>query len=181
VDQQRGQGVFTRSIAALRQLNGLGYGLPGSSLILNLVYNPIGPTLPPSQEELEQDYKEELARRFGVSFNRLYTMTNMPISRFLTELLKRGQTEQYLDLLVNNFNPSAVDGLMCRHLVSISWDGRLFDCDFNQMLDVPVSPCDSQTINAFDLRTLVQRRIMTGQHCYGCTAGTGSSCGGAIT
>ena len=180
VDQQRGKGVFDRSIAALQQLNALGYGIKGSGLTLNLVYNPLGPSLPPSQIELETDYKKELHDRFGIAFNQLFTITNMPISRFLEDLRTNGQTEEYQDLLLNSFNPSAVDGLMCRTLISVGWDGRLYDCDFNQMLEMPVVSQASRTITDFDFQILAQRRIVTDQHCYGCTAGTGSSCTGSL-
>ena len=180
VDQQRGKGVFDRSIAALQQLNALGYGIKGSGLTLNLVYNPLGPSLPPSQIELETEYKKELHDRFGIAFNQLFTITNMPISRFLEDLQANGQTEAYQDLLLNSFNPSAVDGLMCRTLISVGWDGQLYDCDFNQMLEMPVVPQAPRTITDFDFQTLAQRRIVTDQHCYGCTAGTGSSCTGSL-
>ena len=181
VDQQRGKGVFDRSIAALKQLNALGYGIEGSGLFLNLVYNPLGPKLPPPQAELETDYKHELLQQFGLVFNRLYTITNMPINRFLDDLKATGQTHEYFTLLQKSFNPSAVDGLMCRTLISVGWDGRLYDCDFNQMMDIPVSPPYPQTIDAFDYQALAKRRIVTDQHCYGCTAGCGSSCGGTLT
>ena len=181
VDEQRGKGVFDRSIAALQQLNALGYGVEGSNLLLSLVYNPLGPTLPPSQLELEDDYKRELSTRFGISFNSLFTITNMPIRRFLEDLKAKGQTDQYFELLMNSFNPSSVNGLMCRSLVSVGWDGKLYDCDFNQMLDLTVQPPSHQTIANFDLAMLENRPIVTGFHCYGCTAGAGSSCGGALT
>jgi len=181
VDQQRGKGVFDRSIAALKQLNALGYGAEGSGLLLNLVFNPLGPKLPPPQAELEADYKKELLQQFGLVFNHLYTITNMPINRFLDDLNATGQTEQYFNLLINSFNPSSLDGLMCRTLISVGWDGQLYDCDFNQMLEIPLGPPFPQTINDFDYQTLAQRRIVTDQHCYGCTAGCGSSCGGALT
>jgi radical SAM/Cys-rich protein len=181
VDQQRGKGVYDRSIAALQALNALGYGREGTGMVLNLVYNPLGPKLPPPQAELEAEYKEELAKRFGITFNRLYTITNMPISRFLGDLQSSGQYERYMELLVTSFNPAAVDGLMCRNLISVSWDGRLYDCDFNQMLDLPVDGALPQTIQEFDLALLARRQIVTGLHCYGCTAGAGSSCGGAIS
>ena len=181
VDQQRGKGVFDRSIAALKQLNALGYGIEDSGLLLNLVYNPIGPNLPPPQAELESDYTRELLQQFGLVFNRLLTITNMPINRFLDDLNKSGQTEEYLNLLLNSFNPSALEGLMCRAMISVGWDGRLYDCDFNQMMDIPVGPPYPQTIDDFNYQTLAQRHIVTDQHCYGCTAGCGSSCGGALT
>ncbi len=181
VDEQRGKGVFDRSIAALQQLNALGYGRNGSGLTLSLVYNPIGPNLPPSQKELEKDYKKELFDRYGLSFNHLYTITNMPISRFLDDLRTTGQTEHYTELLLNSFNPASLDSLMCRSLISVSWDGMLYDCDFNQMLDLTITPSTNRTINAFDFDALKHRPIVTGQHCYGCTAGAGSSCGGSLT
>src|SRR5881628_1037140 len=181
VDQQRGKGVYDRSIAALQALNALGYGKEGTGLALNLVYNPLGPRLAPPQAELEADYKDELAKRFGITFNRLFTITNMPINRFLEDLHRSGQYEAYMEKLVTSFNPSAVDGLMCRNLISVNWDGRLSDCDFNQMLDLPVEEDVPQTIQDFDLALLAGRRVVTGLHCYGCTAGAGSSCGGAIS
>lgn len=180
VDAQRGKGVYARSIEALTRLNGLGYGVEGTGLILNLVYNPVGPKLPPAQAELEADYKDELAKRFGIRFNRLYTITNMPINRFLEDLLHSGQYEAYMETLVAGFNPASVDGLMCRNLISVNWDGRLSDCDFNQMLELPVHQGLPRTIKDFDLAALERRRIVTGEHCYGCTAGAGSSCGGAV-
>jgi len=181
VDQQRGKGVFDRSIRALQSLNSLGYGKEGTGLVLDLVYNPLGPVLPPPQAELEQDFKEELGKRYGIQFNRLYTMTNMPISRFRADLAEAGQLEHYYTLLLNHFNPSAVNGLMCRSLLSVGWDGRLYDCDFNQMLDLPVQPDIKSWISQFDLTPLEHRHIVVGPHCFGCTAGAGSSCGGALT
>lgn len=181
VDQQRGKGVYGRSIEALRLLNALGYGQEGTGLALNLVYNPLGPKLPPPQAALEADYRDELAKRFGIRFNRLYTITNMPISRFLDDLHRAGQYEAYMEKLITSFNPASVDGLMCRSLISVNWDGRLSDCDFNQMLDLPVEGAAPQTIHEFDLARLARRRVVTGMHCYGCTAGAGSSCGGAIS
>jgi radical SAM/Cys-rich protein len=180
VDQQRGKGVYGRSIEALQQLNALGYGLEGTGLVLNLVYNPLGPTLPPPQADLEADYRGELAKRFGIRFNRLYTITNMPISRFLDDLHRAGRYEAYMEQLIASFNPASVDGLMCRSLISVNWDGRLSDCDFNQMLDLPVEGSAPQTIHEFDLALLARRQVVTGMHCYGCTAGAGSSCGGAL-
>ena len=181
VDQQRGKGVFDRSIAALKQLNALGYGIDRSGLHLNLVYNPLGPKLPPPQAGLEADYKKELQQQFGLVFNRLFTITNMPINRFLDDLNTLDQTDQYINLLINNFNPSAIDGLMCRTLISVGWDGRLYDCDFNQMVEMPVESSCPQSIKDFDYQALTSRHIVTDQHCYGCTAGSGSSCGGALT
>lgn len=181
VDQQRGKGVFDRSITALQHLNSLGYGKEGTGLTLHLVYNPLGPVLPPPQAALEQDFKDELGERYGIRFNRLYTITNMPIRRFRDDLTETGQLEHYYTLLLNNFNPSTVDGLMCRSLLSVGWDGRLYDCDFNQMLDLPVQPDTKGWISQFNLTQLEHRRIVVGPHCFGCTAGAGSSCGGALT
>ncbi len=180
VDQQRGKGVFARSLAALRQLNAWGYGNEGTGLVLNLVYNPLGADLPPNQQELEAAYKDELLSRFGIRFNQLYAITNMPINRFLNDLYAQGKYEAYMSLLIENFNPHSVETVMCRSLLSVGWDGRLYDCDFNQMLDLPVSRNLPQTIAEFDFEALGQRLIIIGQHCYGCTAGAGSSCGGAL-
>jgi len=180
VDAQRGKTVFARSIDALLRLNQLGYGMPGTGLILNLVYNPLGAKLPPAQPELEQEYKSELRERYGIKFNNLYTITNMPISRFLEDLRSSGQYERYMELLVSSFNLAAVQNVMCRSLISVGWDGTLYDCDFNQMLELPLFKADSHTIKEFDLAALERRRIVIGDHCYGCTAGAGSSCGGAL-
>jgi radical SAM/Cys-rich protein len=179
-DAQRGNGVFAQSISALRRLNALGYGRAGTGLTLTLVYNPLGPSLPPPQPKLEAAYRQELRERQGVEFSRLFTITNMPISRFLDDLLHRGQYEAYLQKLIEAFNPGAVDGLMCRTTLSVGWDGRLFDCDFNQMLELGLAPGLTATIWDFDLALLQNRPIVTGQHCYGCTAGCGSGCQGAI-
>ncbi|RMH36487.1 MAG: radical SAM/Cys-rich domain protein [Nitrospirae bacterium] len=180
VDEQRGRGVFKRSLLALEQLNRLGYGIEGTGLILNLVYNPIGPRLPPDQTTLEEEYKAELWTRYGILFNRLYTITNMPINRFLDELVSSNRLGAYMNELVNSFNPAAVAGVMCRSLVNVGWDGRLYDCDFNQMLDLPLAAPSPQTIAEFDASGLASRRIRTGEHCLGCTAGSGSSCQGAL-
>ncbi len=180
VDTQRGKGVYTRSIEALRRLNAAGYGVEGSGLELHLVYNPVGPHLPPPQERLERDYKRELAARWGVVFNRLFTITNMPIKRFLDDLRRKGKEEVYMEKLVAAFNPETVPGLMCRTLVSVDWTGRLYDCDFNQMLDLGVAPELPQTVTDLDPSRFAASRIMTGPHCFGCTAGAGSSCGGAV-
>lgn len=180
VDAQRGQGVFARSLDALRQLNARGYGDEGTGLVLNLVYNPLGPHLPPEQRELEATYKDELLSRFGIRFNHLYAITNMPINRFLNDLYAQGRYEAYMSLLVENFNPHSLETVMCRSLLSVGWNGRLYDCDFNQMLDLPVDRPLPQTIAEFDFEALAQRPIIIGQHCYGCTAGAGSSCGGAL-
>ncbi len=180
-DRQRGTGVFQRSLEALKHLNLLGYGIPDSDLILNLVYNPIGAYLPGSQHSIENDFKRNLARKYGVQFHNLWTITNMPISRFLEFLLQSGNYEMYMEKLVNAFNPGAISGLMCRNTISIGWDGRLYDCDFNQMLDLEVGYQAPRHIREFDVSLLNRRRIVTGRHCYGCTAGAGSSCGGATT
>jgi radical SAM/Cys-rich protein len=177
-DAQRGEGVFDKSIAALRKLNELGYGKEGTGLKLNLVYNPVGAFLPPKQESIEKQFKRELERQHGVVFNRLYTITNMPISRFLEFLVNTGNYEGYMERLANAFNPSAASGVMCRYTLSVGWDGTLYDCDFNQMLDLPVNHGAPRHIRDFDAVRLSPRRIVTGNHCYGCTAGTGSSCGG---
>jgi radical SAM/Cys-rich protein len=179
-DRQRGAGVFARSIAALKRLNELGYGHPSTALSLTLVYNPLGAALPPPQAELEAAYRRELQARYGVSFTRLYTITNMPISRFLADLLASGRCDTYMQKLVAAFNPATVDGLMCRSTLSVDWRGNLFDCDFNQMLDLPVHHEAPQHITEFSIAGLQQRRIATGRHCFGCTAGAGSSCQGAV-
>ncbi|MGQ9804898.1 MAG: arsenosugar biosynthesis radical SAM (seleno)protein ArsS [Chlorobiales bacterium] len=178
-DKQRGEDVFSRSIEAIKRLNALGYGKEGSALIFNLVYNPVGAFLPPSQASLEKDYKRELFKNHGVVFNHLYTITNMPMSRFLDYLLVSGNYEAYMTKLVSQFNPAAAKNVMCRDTISISWDGYLYDCDFNQMLDLKVGYGSPIHIKDFDIEKLNMRRIVTRQHCYGCTAGAGSSCGGA--
>jgi len=180
-DAQRGDGIFKKSIEALRLLNRLGYGQPDSGLALNLVYNPVGAFLPPKQGAIEAQFRKELLARHGVSFNHLYTITNMPISRYLEFLVESGNYEQYMERLANAFNPAAAAGVMCRYTISVSWDGRLYDCDFNQMLDLPVDHGAPAHIRDFDLAQLNQRQISTRNHCYGCTAGTGSSCGGSVT
>ena len=180
VDRQRGRGVFDLSIRALRRLNDLGYGQEGSPLTLDLVFNPGGPSLPPSQEALEASYKAELMDQFGVRFNRLLTLTNMPIRRFAEHLERTGETEAYLSLLVNHFNPETIPGLMCTSLLSVGYDGQLYDCDFNQMLDMPLAEGPETLWDLRDFEQLVGRPIATGTHCFGCTAGTGSSCGGAL-
>jgi len=179
-DAQRGEGVFEKSIQALQKLNALGYGKSGSGLPLNLVHNPVGAFLPPKQEATEAMFRKELRAKYGVEFNHLYTITNMPISRFLEFLLESGNYEGYMERLANAFNPGAAAGVMCRYTLSVGWDGMLYDCDFNQMLDLPVGDGPSH-IRDFDLVRLQHRRIVTGNHCYGCTAGAGSSCGGAVT
>jgi radical SAM/Cys-rich protein len=178
-DAQRGAGIFDKSIAALRRLNSLGYGRQDSNLKLNLVYNPTGAFLPPSQSGLERDFKRELQARYGVVFNSLYTITNMPISRFLEFLLRSGNYDRYMARLVNAFNPAAAAGVMCRNTLSVGWEGGLYDCDFNQMLELPVGHGAPARLEDFVADELSRRRIVTGEHCYGCTAGAGSSCGGA--
>lgn len=180
-DKQRGNGVFKKSIEAMKMLNALGYGMAGSGLELNLVYNPVGAFLPASQESLERQYKRELAEKFGVNFNRLFTITNMPINRFKKDLIRLGTYDDYLTKLINSFNPGAASGVMCRSMISVGFDGRLYDCDFNQMLDLELSPTDGATIFDFNLENLSKRKIIFDQHCYGCTAGAGSSCSGATT
>ncbi|MDA1013641.1 MAG: arsenosugar biosynthesis radical SAM protein ArsS [Planctomycetota bacterium] len=180
-DAQRGDGVFDKSIEALRRLNDLGYGRSGGELDLALVYNPLGPSLPPPQAELEAAYRRELKARYDIEFNRLYTITNMPISRFLDDLVSNGHYDDYMQTLLDAWNPETVPGLMCRTTLSVSWDGRLFDCDFNQMLDLGVQPGLPRDIRKFDFAALKERSIVTGQHCFGCTAGAGSGCQGAIS
>jgi radical SAM/Cys-rich protein len=181
VEQQRGGGVFSKSIDALQRLNRLGYG---RELKLDLVYNPIGPSLPPPQAQLEARYREELGRNFAIVFHRLLTITNMPINRFARQLRHWGKFSEYMGLLVNHFNPATVEALMCRGLVSVSWDGRLFDCDFNQMLEMPIVDDSTQAPLTIwqldDLSALSGALIATASHCFGCTAGAGSSCGGAL-
>ncbi len=179
-DAQRGDGIFDKSITALRLLNELGYGQEGSGLKLDLVYNPTGAFLPPAQEALEADFKRELKTRYGVVFNSLFTITNMPISRFLEFLQGAGLYDRYVTRLIQAYNPSAAAGVMCRNTLSVGWDGRLFDCDFNQMLDLPVGFGAPRHIRDFAAAELAGRRIETGRHCYGCTAGAGSSCGGTV-
>ncbi|HVS74995.1 MAG TPA: arsenosugar biosynthesis radical SAM (seleno)protein ArsS [Candidatus Acidoferrales bacterium] len=179
-DAQRGDGVFDKSIEALHRLNALGYGKEGSGLLLNLVYNPVGAFLPPKQAAIEAQFKRELSRRHGIDFNRLYTITNMPISRFLDFLLESGNYAGYMQRLANAFNPAAAENVMCRNTISIGWDGRLYDCDFNQMLEISTDQGAPAHVRDFDFAALARRRIVTGNHCYGCTAGAGSSCGGAI-
>ncbi|MCH2181959.1 MAG: arsenosugar biosynthesis radical SAM protein ArsS [Mariniblastus sp.] len=179
-DAQRGQGSFTDSIRALQKLNALGYGQPGSGLLLTLVYNPVGTSLPPSQEELEIAYRRHLREEHEVEFNRLFTITNMPISRYLEDLMARGSYQDYMQMLIDAFNPAALTGVMCNKMLSVSWDGSLFDCDFNQMLELPTVASVPRHINAFDSARLGSRAIVTGRHCFGCTAGAGSSCQGAI-
>ena len=176
-DAQRGDGVFDKSIKALQMLNEVGYGKE-AGLWLNLVYNPTGALLPPPQASLEKDFKTKLREKYDIAFNNLYAITNMPIRRYLDYLIASDQLESYMDELVNSFNPTAIDSVMCRSMISVGWDGKLFDCDFNQMLAMEAN--EIQHIANFDKNILGQRAIKTGLHCYGCTAGAGSSCGGEL-
>ena len=176
---QRGAGTYVKSIEAIRKLNDLGYGCE-SNLPLHLVYNPGGPFLPPPQSALEEEYRRELGRRFGISFTRLLTITNMPMGRFRTELIREKEEGNYLLLLRKSFNPQTVAGLMCRHQLSVGWDGTLYDCDFNLALCLPVNHGAPDHIQSFRPEDLWTRRVVTGEHCFGCTAGSGSSCGGAL-
>ena len=180
VERQRGKGVFGRSVASLLRLNELGYGQPDGHLSLDLVYNPPGGVLPPEQGELEARYRNELRELFGIRFNRLRTLTNMPIKRFARDLQRQGRYDEYMSLLVNHFNADTLPGLMCRTLLSVSHDGRIFDCDFNQALDLAPPGGPSTIWQVDDLAVLEGAPIATGAHCFGCTAGPGSSCGGAI-
>ena len=178
-DRQRGNGVFDNSIKALQMLNEAGYGKENSGLILNLVYNPAGAFLPASQTALEKEYKEALLKKYNITFNNLFTITNMPISRYLDYLLTSGNYETYMQKLVNAYNPFAAANVMCRNTISVGWDGWLYDCDFNQMLELKVNGT-AKHISRFNEQLLNSRNIIIGQHCYGCTAGAGSSCGGAV-
>jgi radical SAM/Cys-rich protein len=178
-DRQRGEGVFKDSIEALQQLNKVGYGKEGSGMVLDLVYNPAGAFLPGDQKGLERDFKKELKDHFGVEFNNLFTITNIPISRFLDFLIESGNYEGYMEKLVNAFNPAAVAGVMCRNTISIDWQGNLYDCDFNQMLGLKTEPKAGQHISTFDVTKLEDRNIVINNHCFACTAGAGSSCQGA--
>ena len=179
-DRQRGNGVFEDSIKALQMLNGIGYGKEETGLILNLVYNPAGAFLPPAQHSLEKEYKQALMQKFGIAFNNLFAITNLPISRFLDYLLQSGNYESYMEKLVNAYNPVAAANVMCRNTISVGWDGYLYDCDFNQMLELKVNS-NGKHLTDFSTYELNGREIVIGQHCYGCTAGAGSSCGGAVT
>ena len=180
-DAQRGSGVFKKSMEAMRRLNAEGYGVEGSGLALNLVYNPVGPYLPAAQAGLEADYKRELKDRFGLVFNGLFTITNMPINRFKLHLDKSGQYEAYMEKLLAAFNPAAAEGVMCRRLLSVGHDGRIYDCDFNQMLEMDAADARGKPLSIFDfdIDRALGRRIRFDDHCLGCTAGAGSSCGGA--
>lgn len=180
-DAQRGAGVFTKSIEAMKRLNAVGYGVEGSGLVLNLIYNPVGPYLPAPQASLQADYKKSLEENFGVVFNALYTITNIPINRFRLHLEKSGQYDAYMDKLLAAFNPAAAEGVMCRSLLSVGYDGRIYDCDFNQMLELDALDGRGRplTIFDFDFGRVLRREIRFDSHCFGCTAGAGSSCGGA--
>jgi radical SAM/Cys-rich protein len=182
VDRQRGKGVFESSIRGLRRLNALGYGREGTGHILNLVYNPQGPSLPPPQEALEADYRRELGDKFGIEFNHLFTLANMPIQRFGSILISKGEFSRYMELLRQAYREENLDGVMCRDLVSVDWRGYLYDCDFNQMLDLPLAGPSGARRRLEDLLTddLDHNPIRVAGHCYGCTAGQGSSCGGAL-
>ena len=180
-DAQRGAGVFDASIEALRRLNALGYGQEGSGLELQLVLNPVGAFLPPEQAAAERDWKRQLDRRYGIHFNHLYALTNMPIGRYLEYLGDSGNLDDYLHLLTTSFNAATVPGLMCRTTLSVGWDGRLYDCDFNQMLEIDCDGAAPQTIFEAELEAIEGRPIRVGPHCFGCTAGAGSSCGGSLS
>lgn len=182
VDAQRGKGVFDISIRALQRLNQLGYGIDGSGLTLTLVYNPQGAVLPPSQQELEAAYKRELHLRYGIAFNHLFTITNMPIKRFGSTLISRGEFAGYMQLLKEAYSEENLQDVMCRNLISIDWKGFVYDCDFNQMLDLPIQDADEKRTHLSDLmqQNITGRAITVMDHCYGCTAGQGSSCGGAL-
>ncbi len=180
VDKQRGKGTFGKSIQAMKRLNEIGYGCEDTDLMLNLVYNSGGAFLPPSQRSIEIEFKRELDKRFGIKFNKLFTMTNLPIGRFKDFLIRTDNYSAYLKRLIDAYNPTAAAGVMCRYTLSVSWDGSLYDCDFNQMLGIKCDHDAPYHIKDFDLEKLKNRRIVTGLHCYGCTAGAGSSCGGAV-
>jgi radical SAM/Cys-rich protein len=182
VDRQRGKGVFQKSLRGLRRLNALGYGKPGSSLVLNLVYNPQGASLPPPQETLEQDYRRHLGDNYGVDFNQLFTLANMPIQRFGSTLISKGQFGSYMHLLKDAYREENLDAVMCRTLLSVDWQGYLYDCDFNQMLGLPLHIAGKQKVKLSDIvgRNLEGLPIVVRDHCFGCTAGQGSSCGGAL-
>ncbi len=178
-DAQRGDGVFGKSIEALKLLNNVGYGIKDSGLILNLVYNPSGAFLPDAQENLERSFKLKLSEKYNIEFNSLFAITNLPISRFMDYLIESENYDEYMDTLIENYNTTAAEGVMCRNTISVGWDGQLYDCDFNQMLELTTK--GSNHIDNFDAHILKKRQIITNQHCYGCTAGAGSSCGGTTT
>ncbi|MGL4574740.1 MAG: arsenosugar biosynthesis radical SAM (seleno)protein ArsS [Burkholderiaceae bacterium] len=182
VDKQRGEGVFDKSIRGLQRLNALGYGKPGSTLVLNLVYNPLGPVLPPAQDKLQADYKRLLADNFGIEFNQLFVLANMPIARFGSMLVSKGQFNGYMKLLQESHQDANLEGVMCRSTISVDWQGHLYDCDFNQMLGLPLRMKGKPRMHLRDLLATSTdgARITVADHCYGCTAGQGSSCGGAL-
>jgi len=181
VDGQRGAGVFQTSVAAIKLLNRSGYGLDGSGLELNLMYNPVGAHLPPAQEQLEKDYKKELNSRYGIIFNKLYTLTNMPIKRFGSTLISKGEFDDYMSLLKEAYQSANLETVMCRSLISVDWQGYVYDCDFNQMLDLPITHAGNKAhLRDLSSRSLYKKDIIIADHCYGCTAGQGSSCGGAL-
>lgn len=179
-DAQRGDGSFQKSVTALKGLNDVGYGKDDPTKMLTLVYNPVGTSLPPDQTTLEEQYREQLRERYGIFFNRLFTITNMPISRYLEDLLEQNHLDEYLQKLVDAFNPAAAAGVMCRKMISVGWDGRLFDCDFNQMLELQTAEGQPRHIRDFTADAMDDRPIITGRHCFGCTAAAGSGCLGAI-
>jgi len=181
VDRERGQGVYKKSIEALKMLNKVGYGKEHSELALHLVYNPGGPFLPPSQKKLEAEYKKELLNQFGIVFNNLYVLTNVPINRYEKYLKKIGQYKNYLRLLKKNFNPNTIKHLMCKTQVNVGWDGKIYDCDFNQMLGLYLHNEKACKIGESTLKEIMEINIQTRDHCYGCAAGSGSSCGGSLT
>jgi radical SAM/Cys-rich protein len=178
-DSQRGEGVFEKSIQALQLLNEVGYGKENSDLILNLVYNPSGAFMPPAQQALEKEFKQKLKTGFDINFNSLFAITNLPINRYLDFLISSGNYEKYMEKLVNSFNPLAAENVMCRTMLSVSWDGFLYDCDFNQMLDLKIAG-KGKHLSDFNLSECENRSVIVNQHCYGCTAGAGSSCGGTV-
>lgn len=182
-DRQRGQGVFKKSILGLQTLNKLGYGIEGTGLEINLVYNPVGHYLPPEQSGLELEYKKELKAQFDISFNHLFAITNLPVKRFKDDLVRNNQLEEYMEKLINAFNPQAALGVMCRSMLSVSWDGKIYDCDFNQMLEMQSRTVDKVAVSLdnFNIESFLKRNILWADHCYGCTAGAGSSCGGTTT
>ncbi|MBI4405218.1 MAG: arsenosugar biosynthesis radical SAM protein ArsS [Deltaproteobacteria bacterium] len=179
VERSRGAGVFDKSIQALKLLNSLGYGKDDDGLVLDLVYNPSGPFLPPPEKDLENEYKRKL-KEYGITFNKLYAITNLPIRRFLQNLKKLGKLEEYMALLVENFNPEAAKGIMCRSLISVGWDGNLYDCDFNQMLEIPLGGRARTIWDIGSFSEISSGEIVFGSHCFGCTAGSGSSCSGTL-
>jgi radical SAM/Cys-rich protein len=182
VDRQRGKGAYEKSIAGIRQLNALGYGRAGSGLTLDLVYNPQGPSLPPAQDQLEADYKRILGETFGIEFNRLFTLANMPIQRFGSTLVSKGQFAPYMQLLKDSYREANLDSVMCRSLISVDWQGYVYECDFNQMLGLPLTLAGRPRVRLSDLvaRGVEGNPIAVADHCFGCTAGQGSSCGGAL-